>query len=67
MHPKPRKPFAQVYIDPGVRTGIRVRPEGVAFKMGDELFELVRNKLIKADKCMSAADLLKNSGGKNQK
>jgi hypothetical protein len=39
----------------------------VAFKMGDELFELVRNKLIKADKCMSAADLLKNSGGKNQK
>jgi hypothetical protein len=39
-------------------------PEGVAFKMGDELFELVRNKLIKADKCMSAADLLKNSGGR---
>jgi putative transposase len=31
------------------------------------MFELVRNKLIKADKCMSAADLLKNSGGKNQK
>jgi hypothetical protein len=68
MHPKPRKPFAQVYIDPGVRTGITgYCPEGVAFKMGDELFELVRNKLIKADKCMSAADLLKNSGGKNQR
>jgi hypothetical protein len=67
MHPKPRKPFAQVYIDPG-GTGITgYCPEGVAFKMGDELFELVRNKLIKADKCMSAADLLKNSGGKNQK
>jgi hypothetical protein len=39
----------------------------VAFKMGDELFELVRNKLIKADKCMSAADLLKNSGGRTKK
>jgi hypothetical protein len=35
--------------------------------MGDELFELVRNKLIKADKCMSAADLLKNSGGRTSK
>jgi putative transposase len=66
--PNHEKPFAQVYIDPGVRTGITgYCPEGVAFKMGDELFELVRNKLIKADKCMSAADLLKNSGGKNQK
>jgi hypothetical protein len=42
-------------------------PEGVAFKMGDRLFELVRNKLIKADKCMSAADLLKNSGGRTRR
>jgi hypothetical protein len=61
MHPKPtEKPFAQVYIDLRVRTGITgYCPEGVLSRW-KRAVRACQNKLIKADKCMSAADLLKN-------
>jgi transposase len=60
--------FDAGYVDPGGRTFLTVySPDGVVMKIGDGLYELLKNPLIRADKCASAAALLKNAGGQGRK